>query len=68
MMPAAARIAAPPNAWAGEMPSPNTKPASTTVAAASNVITTAVWLAPMRPIAANVSPNAAAVTAPYATI
>jgi hypothetical protein len=39
-------------------------PASTTVDAASSVITTAVCVAPMRASAANVRPNAAAVTTP----
>jgi hypothetical protein len=46
------------------MPSPRTVAAITTVDTASNVMTTAVWLAPMRDSAANVSTKAAAVTAP----
>jgi hypothetical protein len=54
----------PPIACAGVMPSPSATPASTTVDAASSVMTTAVWLAPMRARAANVNANAAAVTAP----
>jgi hypothetical protein len=46
------------------MPSPRKIAASTTVDTASSVMTTAVWLAPIRDNAAKVSTNAAAVTAP----